>query len=134
MKNLGDETYDSEDGAYHSRNLWYGDVDMTVEGQWGIILKITTATIDSLYKAIKNDLSKSFDTPPTETNWYFYGRGVTVETIGENILPAIMVREKDKKFIVNISVGDHDFATNLETILACKAKLENRLANADIKN
>lgn len=77
----------------------------------------------------KNDLSKNAVNKPTETNWYIYGSGVTLETIGDNNLPTIMVREKSDGFITNFNISDHDFAVNIDAILLFKAEFEKRLAS-----
>ncbi|WP_042458770.1 hypothetical protein [Neobacillus dielmonensis] len=66
---------------------------------------------------------------PTKSNWYFYGRAVTKDAIGDNIRPTIMVREKSGKFTTNFNISDHDFAVNIDAILVFKADFKKRLAS-----
>jgi len=127
MQKLYDETYTSADGLSRSRNIWYGSADMTVKGEYAMVIKLDDDLRDMLCKTIKNDLSSDTDVPPTETNWYFYGSGVTADDIGSNILPAIMVRERENEFITNFSISDHDFALNIDRILEFKSDFENHL-------
>lgn len=127
MQKLYDETYTSDDGLRRSRNIWYGSVDITTKGEHAIVIKLDDDLRDLLCKTVKNDLASNIDLPPTETNWYFYGSGVTADDIGGNLLPAIMIREKDGQFITNISISDHDFALNIDRILAFKIDFENHL-------
>lgn len=127
MQKLYDETYTSEDGLRRSRNIWYGSADMTTKGEHAMVIKFEDDLRDLLCKTIINDLASDSDVPPTETNWYFYGSGVTADDIGGNLLPAIMIRERDGQFITNFSISDHDFAINIDRILAFKIDLENHL-------
>ena len=120
MELLYDETYTSSDGLQTSRNLWYGSADIISEGEHGPIIKLSDNLRDDMCKTIKNDLSKNVDACPTETNWYFYGRGITKEAVGSNILPAIMVREKAGEFIVNFSLTDYDFFMSIDKIIPFK--------------
>ncbi len=129
MKILYDETYTSEDGKRTSRNIWYGDADLTVEGKFGKVINLNEDFMDNLCEIIKNDLSKNANKKPTETNWYIYGSGVTAESIGENNRPTIMVRERSDEFITNFNISDHDFAVNIDAILLFKANFEKRLAS-----
>ncbi|MEH7452914.1 hypothetical protein [Gottfriedia acidiceleris] len=92
MKILFDETYTSNEGKRTSRNIWYGDADLTVEGEYGKIINLNEDFMDNLCEIIKKDLSKNASNKATETNWYFYGSGVTQDAIGDNIRPTIMVR------------------------------------------
>jgi len=85
--------------------------------------------MDNLCEIIKNDLSKNAANKPTETNWYIYGSGVTKDTIGNNIPPTIMVRERSDEFITNFNISDHDFSVNIDAILLFKADFEKRLAS-----
>ena len=112
MKILFDETYTSNDGKRASRNIWYGDADITVEGEFGKSLNLNEDFMNNLCEIIKNDLSKNGANKPTETNWYIYGSGVTQDTIGDNIRPTIMVRERSGEFITNFNISDHDFSVN----------------------
>ena len=127
MQKLYDETYTSEDGLRKCRNIWYGSADMTAKGEHAMVIKLEEDLRHLICKTIKNDLASDSDVPPTETNWYFYGIGVTADDIGGNILPAIMIRERENKFITNFSISDHDFALNLDKILSFKIDLENHL-------
>ena len=127
MQKLYDETYTSDDGLRRSRNIWYGSADMTTKGEHAMVIKLEDDLRDLLCKTIINDLASQANLPPTETNWYFYGIGVTADDIGGNLLPAIMIRERDDQFITNISISDHDFALNIDSILAFKIDLENDL-------
>ncbi|WP_129691975.1 hypothetical protein, partial [Gottfriedia acidiceleris] len=94
MKILFDETYTSNDGKRTSRNVWYGDADLTVDGEYGKNINLNEDFMDNLCEIIKNDLSKNAANKATETNWYIYGSGVTQDAIGDNIRPTIMVRER----------------------------------------
>ena len=128
MKLLSDETYASKDGLETSRNIWYGSADITAEGEYGTVLALKDSLMDELCGKIMDDLNSNPNAPPTETNWYFYGHGITKETIGkEAILPAIMVRNKKGKFVANISVCDYDFCVSIDAIIPFKANLESRL-------
>ena len=127
MQKLYDETYTSDDGLRSSRNIWYGSADMTVKGEHAIVIKLEDDLRDSLSNTIINDLASHADLPPTETNWYFYGSGVNADDIGSNILPAIMIRKRENQFTTNFSISDHDFALNIDRILAFKIDLENHL-------
>lgn len=129
MKLLFDETYTSNDGKRASRNIWYGDADIAVEGEYGKTINLNEDFMNNLCEIIKTDLSKNAANAPTETNWYFYGRDVTQETIGDNNLPTIMVRERSGEFITNFNISDHDFAVNIDAILLFKADFEKRLAS-----
>ncbi|MFF3025403.1 hypothetical protein ACFVRR_22630 [Gottfriedia sp. NPDC057948] len=129
MKILFDETYTSNEGKRTSRNIWYGDADLTVEGEYGKIFNLNEEFMDHLCDIIKKDLSKNAANKATETNWYFYGSGVTQDAIGDNIRPTIMVRERSDEFITNFNISDHDFALNIDAILMFKADFEKRLAS-----
>ncbi|RDW17487.1 hypothetical protein CWR48_13255 [Oceanobacillus arenosus] len=129
MKILFDETYTSNDGKRASRNIWYGDADISVDGEYGKTINLTEDFMNNLCEIIKNDLSKNTANAPTETNWYFYGSAVTKETIGNNTPPIIMVRERSDEFITNFNISDHDFAVNMDAILLFKADFEKRLAS-----
>ncbi|XZF77725.1 hypothetical protein ACSBO6_09325 [Bacillus sp. AL-1R] len=128
MKNLFDETYSSNENQRTSRNIWYGDADLTVNSDYGKIMNLNEDFMVTMCEIIKNDLSKNAENKPTETNWYFYGSGVTQEDIGDNIRPTIMVRERSGEFITNFNISDHDFALNIDGILLFKADFEKRLA------
>ncbi|MGE7691546.1 hypothetical protein ACQKMI_20335 [Lysinibacillus sp. NPDC097214] len=129
MKILFDETYTSNDGKRASRNIWYGDADISVDGEYGKTINLNEDFMNNLCEIIKNDLSKNAANAPTETNWYFYGSDVTKDNIGDNIGPTIMVRERSDEFITNFNISDHDFAVNIDAILLFKADLEKRLAS-----
>ena len=129
MEFLCEETFTLEDEKLKSRNLWYGSAGITAEGEYGTVIKLNDDIRNSLCETIKKDLSKADDAPPTETNWYFYGSGMTVESIGSNILPAIMVRERAGGFVCNISISDHDFCTNLDAVVSFKSDFENYLSH-----
>ena len=129
MNMLFEETFASSDGKRTSRNIWYGSVDITSDGEYGIEIKLVEDLKYALCQVIKSDLSKNADNPPTETNWYFYGSEMTQESIGSNVLPAIMVRERDGRFITNFSISDHDFAVNIDTVVSFKSDFENYLAS-----
>jgi len=129
MKVLFDETYPSSDGKQSSRNIWYGYADISVDDEYGKIIKPDNDFMVCLCDIIKNDLSQNNNNanPPTETNWYFYGSTVTQDAISENIRPSIMVREKSGEFITHINFSDHDFAVNIDAILSFKKDFEKRL-------
>ena len=127
MQKLYDETYTSEDGLRKSRNIWYGSADMIAKGEHAMVIKLEDDLRDMLCKTVKKDLSLNSDVQPTETNWYFYGSGITADDIGGNILPAIMIRERENEFITNFNISDHDFALNIDKILFFKIDLENHL-------
>ena len=127
MKILFDETYTSNDGKRASRNIWYGDADISVDGVYGKTINLNEDFMNNLCEIIKSDLSKNAANAPTETNWYFYGSGVTKDSIGDNIRPTIMVRERSDEFITNINISDHDFAVNIDAILLFKTDFEKRL-------
>ncbi|WP_276929523.1 hypothetical protein [Herbinix luporum] len=127
MKILFDETYTSNDGKRASRNIWYGDADISVDGVYGKTINLNEDFMNNLCEIIKSDLSKNAANAPTETNWYFYGSGVTKDSIGDNIRPTIMVRERSDKFITNINISDHDFSVNIDAILLFKTDFEKRL-------
>lgn len=129
MKILFDETYTSNDGERTSRNIWYGDADVFVDDEYGKKINLNEDFMDDLCKIIKNDLSKNAANKATETNWYFYGGGVTQDSIGDKNLPAIMVRERSGEFITNFNISDHDFALNIDAILLFKADFGKRLAS-----
>ncbi|MES9684647.1 hypothetical protein ABWK22_17450 [Gottfriedia acidiceleris] len=129
MKILFDETYTSNEGKRTSRNIWYGDADLTVESEYGKIINLNEDFMENLCGIIKNDLSKNAVNKATETNWYFYGSGVTQDTIGDNNRPTIMVRERSDEFITNFNISDHDFALNIDAILLFKADFEKRLVS-----
>ena len=92
-----------------------------------IIIFLVEAYPVRISDTIINDLASHADLPPTETNWYFYGSGVNADDIGSNILPAIMIRKRENQFTTNFSISDHDFALNIDRILAFKIDLENHL-------
>ncbi|MBT2655813.1 hypothetical protein J7E81_11290 [Bacillus sp. ISL-18] len=129
MKILFDETYTSTDGKRSSRNIWYGDADLTVDGEYGKTINLKEDFMDDLCEIIKKDFSKNAANEPTETNWYIYGSGVTQDAIEANVRPSIMVREKSDEFITNFNISDHDFAVNIDAILLFKADFEKRLAS-----
>ena len=120
MELLYDETYTSSDGLQKSRNIWYGSADIIADGEHGPVIKLNDNLRDAMCKTIKNDLSRNVGDCPTETNWYFYGRGITKEAVGSNILPAIMVRKKAGEFIVNFSLTDYDFAMSIDKVISFK--------------
>ena len=127
MELLYDETYTSSDGLQTSRNIWYGSLDIVEAGAHGPVIKLCDGLRDFMCETIKNDI-KSVDVCPTETNWYFYGPGVTKEHVGGKNLPAIMVREKAGEFIVNISLTDYDFAMSIEKVVLFKKGLLHSLS------
>ena len=129
MKILFDETYTSNDGKRASRNIWYRDADISVDGEYGKTINLNEDFMNNLCEIIKNDLSTNAVNTPTETNWYFYGSAVTKDAIGDNIRPTIMVRERSDEFITNFNISDHDFAVNIDAILLFKADLEKRLVS-----
>ncbi|WP_026572881.1 hypothetical protein [Bacillus sp. UNC438CL73TsuS30] len=129
MKILFDETYTSNDGKRTSRNIWYGDANLSVDGEFGKVMNLNEDFMALLCEIIKNDISKNAANKPTETNWYIYGSGVTQDAIGDNIIPTIMIREKSNEFITNFNISDHDFAVNIDAILVFKAEFEKRLAS-----
>ncbi|MGG0658107.1 hypothetical protein [Rummeliibacillus pycnus] len=129
MKILFDETYTSNDGKRASRNIWYGDADISIDGEYGKTINLNADFMNNLCEIIKNDLSKNAANAPTETNWYFYGSDVTKDTIGDNISPTIMVRERSDEFLTNFNISDHDFAVNIDAILLFKKDFEKRLAS-----
>jgi hypothetical protein len=129
MEILYDETYASNDGKQASRNIWYGDADIYVNGEYGKVIGLNESSMNNLCEIIKNDLSKNAAHAPTETYWYFYGSAVTLDDIGDNSRATIMVREKSGEFITNFNISDHDFAVNIDAILLFKADFEKRLAS-----
>ncbi|MTT32064.1 hypothetical protein GMB86_08600 [Terrilactibacillus sp. BCM23-1] len=129
MKILFDETYASNDGKQASRNIWYGDADIYVDGEYGKVIGLNESLMNNLCEIIKNDLSKNAAHAPTETNWYFYGSAVTQDDIGDNSRSTIMVRERSGEFISNFNISDHDFALNIDAILLFKEDFEKRLAS-----
>ncbi len=129
MKILFDETFTSNNGKRRSRNIWYGNTEISVDGEYGKSINLTEYFMDNLCEIIKNDLSKNEANAPTETNWYFYGRNVTADNIGDNFCPTIMVRERSNEFITNFNISDHDFAVNIDAILLFKEDFEKRLAS-----
>ena len=62
--------YTSNDGKRTSRNIWYGDADISVDGEYGKNINLNEDFMDNLCEIIKNDLSKNAANEPTETNWY----------------------------------------------------------------
>ena len=126
VKKLFDETYSSNDEKQRSRNIWYGYLDISIDGEYGKVIKLDDFIMNTLCEIIKNDLLTS-DNTPDETNWYFYGSTVTQDAIGDNIRPSIMVREKNKEFIINFNISDCDFALKIDAILSFKTKFEKRL-------
>lgn len=129
MKVLFDETHNLNDENRTSRNIWYGYADISVDGEYGKIIKLNEDFMDDLCELIKNDLSKNAAIAPTETNWYFYGSTVTQDAIGDSIRPTIMVRKKSDVFITNFNISDYDFAVNIDAILSFKMDFEKRLAS-----
>ena len=127
MEFLADETYTSSDGQQTSRNIWYGSADITTKGEFGMVIKLNDDLKYSLCKIISDDLNKNAGIVPTETNWYFYGSGITKESIGNNILPAIMIRKKAGEFVSNISVNDYDFSISIDAIVSFKKDFEHCL-------
>ena len=129
MKILFDETYTSNDETQSSRNIWYGYADISVQGEYGMDIKLDDALIENLCKLIMHDLSAKADNPPTETNWYFYGSTTSQDAIGDDVRSIIMVRERDGQFTINCNISDHDFAVNLDSIISFRADFEKRLAD-----
>ena len=126
IKKLFDETYSSNDGKQKSRNIWYGYFDISVDGEYGKVIRLDDHIMDTLCGIIKNDLLANNNTPD-KTNWYFYGSVVTQDAIGENIRSSIMVRERNGEFVTNFNISDCDFALNIDAILSFKTKFEKRL-------
>ena len=124
MERLSEETHVSDNGRRISRNIWYGSADITAEGEYGLVIKLDTGLKGELCKVIKRDLAKSTEETPTETNWYFFGRGVSKDCIGTCILPAVMVRECAGKFVVNLSLSDYDFCECIDAVLLFKSDFE----------
>jgi hypothetical protein len=127
VKNLYDETYPSDDGKQASRNIWYADADIYVDGKYGKVIGLNESLINNLCEIIKNDLSKNAAHTATETNWYFYGSDVTLKDIGDNSRATIMVRERSGEFITNFNISDQDFALNIDAILLFKSNFEKLL-------
>lgn len=129
MKALFDETFTTEDRSRASRNLWYGYLEMSADGEYGRDIWLTDSLLETLCETVKRDLSESKMPLPTETNWYFYGDAVTEDAIGDSIRPTLMIREKNGDFLVHINMSDHDFAVNIDAILLFQTVLQKRLGS-----
>ena len=126
MERLYDETYASKDGARTSRNIWYSQLDLTEKGEYGQVVKLDGDLLSAIALTVRNDLQQNQESP-SETNWYFYGKGVERESIGKCLLPAVMVREKQGGFLAHVSISDHDFALNIDKVVSFKNALESEL-------
>lgn len=127
---LFDETFAAGDGSRASRNIWYGYLGLSVDGEYGKDIRLTGDLMDTLCDAIRENLSGAKTPAPTETNWYFYGDAVAKDAIGDDIRPTIMVRAKDGAFLVHINLSDHDFAVHIDAVQSFQGALERRLAAA----
>lgn len=114
-----------------SRNLWYGYLDLYTEGVYGKQIVLDDALIRLIAGIIKEDSSEKSDPPPTEINWYLYGKTKTEDAIGDEIRPNIMIRRRQNSVAVRCNMSDHDFAVNLDAILSFENSLEKVLADGE---
>ncbi len=126
MGKLFDETFACEDIA--CRNIWYGYIELYRDGEYGKEIMMDDVLINDICETVKGNLSEDMKPIPTQTNWYLYGKTTAEDAIGDHIRPTIMIREKAGAFTAHVNISDHDFAVNLDTVLAFKANLENRLS------
>lgn len=127
MKKLFDETFTDEEQKTSSRHLWYGYLDLYIEGEYGKQIVLDNKLIEIVYKLIKKDMQEKIEPLPTEVNWYLYGKTQTIDAIDDKIRPTIMLRYKDKKFLIRCNVSDHDFAMNIDDIISFEKRLEGLL-------
>lgn len=127
MDRLFDETFPSEDGSVVSRNLWYGYFELYVEGEYGKQIILNDELLMQISELVKGDSAEKVELSPTEINWYLYGDTKATDAIGDTIRPTIMIRRKQNGFVVRCNMSDHDFAVNIDTILAFEKNLENIL-------
>ncbi|MDR2834515.1 MAG: hypothetical protein LBV67_12455 [Streptococcaceae bacterium] len=128
MEILFDETFQSPNGQKNSRNIWYGYLNMSTDGEFGKILKLDDELITLLVSKIHENLKE--DKTATETNWYFYGDTTTKDAIGDVIRPTIMIRERNGVFVTNFVFADMDFALQLDKIMSFKIALESALMHS----
>jgi phage FluMu gp28-like protein len=127
MKKLYDETFTSEKKS--SRNIWYAGLNLSMQGEYGVLLALSEAVQECIAARIKEDLFE--DATATETNWYFYDAETNEDALGEKPRSSVMVRYSSSQFIAHLNFSDHNFAVNLESILEMKKELTERLnANA----
>lgn len=126
MEKLFDETFACEDIA--CRNIWYGYIEFYRDGEYGKEIILDERLSNNICATVQGNLSEDMKPIPTQTNWYLYGKTTAEDAIGDHVRPTIMIREKAGSFSTHINISDHDFAVNLDAVLAFKSDLENRLA------
>lgn len=122
MERLFDETFGTEDKSIVSRNLWYGYVELYIEAEYGKQIVLDDELKDTIHQIVKSDISE--DTAPTEINWYLYGRTKTTDAIEDSIRPTVMIRYKERDFLVRCNISDHDFAMNVDTVVSFENSLK----------
>lgn len=112
MKKIYDETYDNNNNA--SRNIWYTEVPMHMEAEFGILASLSGALKKELTAVVVQDLAKA--TPVDETNWYFYDSQTSQDANDEVLRTSLMIKVQGKRVYTHINYSDHNFAVNFEKI------------------
>ncbi|EMG27153.1 hypothetical protein [Listeria fleischmannii] len=113
MKKIYDETYNSVDGR-SSRNVWYTDVEMHQDNEYGSLADLTEMVQKDIIDTILHDLDKAESV--SETNWYFYDSTTIKDANEETIRTSLMVKYKKNHFYAHFNISDHSFALNFEEI------------------
>ena len=120
MEKLFDENNEFDELYY--RTIWYGYIEGGLN--------------DNLVKIIENkirlDLSIPMENEPVATHWIFYNGTKSSDAIGEEVRNSIMVRLKEGMYIVNLSISDFSFVTEIDIVREFTGKLELKL-NASFK-
>lgn len=130
MDRLFDETFAGEDGSTVSRNLWYGYVELYTEGEFGKQIVLDHQLMETVVSIVTKDCAENASPPPTETNWYLYGKTTTTDAIEDTIRPNMMIRYKQNDFLVRCNISDADFATHIDAVVLFENKLRGLLKDA----
>lgn len=127
MEKLFDETFATEEPKVINRHLWYGYLDLYIDGEDGKQIVLNDKLENFICETIQKNVQEKVKPMPTEINWYLYGKTQTTDAINDKIRPTIMVRYKNNKFLVRCNISDHDFAINIDEVLAFEKRLEKHL-------
>lgn len=123
MKKIYDETY--TDNEKSSRNIWYSEVPLHKESEFGPITNLEPLAQQFIVDRIQLDLNDSEKV--TETNWYFYDSITTQDANEDQVRTSLMIKLQNEEFIVHLNISDHTFALNFNNIRKQIKSLEAKL-------
>ncbi|WP_081167599.1 hypothetical protein [Lactococcus garvieae] len=106
-----------------SQHIWYKGLNLYKEGKDAKEL-VLFENIECLLSLIKNDLQEKNS---AEYFWYIYGKQHIQDALSEKVRPNLMIRFKDKEFLVRLNFADADFALSADYILDFEKDLADKL-------